>query len=162
MKAMAEIRRLASIALAKRAEAGIKVRQPLRELRIKNNELRKRKELLEILKDEVNVKKIKFSQKISGEVELDTLITPELKEEGIIRELKRAIQELRQKAGLKPGENMELMLDLPEELKSIISKNEKFLKSEVGAKKIDYKKSKKFIVETETKVDGALVWIGIK
>ena len=36
LEAMSEIRRIASLALAKRAEAGIKVRQPLAALKLKN------------------------------------------------------------------------------------------------------------------------------
>ena len=39
-----------------------------------------------MIKDELNVKEIIFDDKISGEVELDTEITPELKEEGDLRE----------------------------------------------------------------------------
>ena len=55
--AMNEIRRIASLALAKRAEAGIKVRQPLAALKLKNGRnLENRADLLDILKDEVNVK----------------------------------------------------------------------------------------------------------
>jgi len=160
---MAEIRKISSLALAKRAEIGIKVRQPLAELKVKSQKLKGiNKELLEILKDEVNVKKVVFDTKAKNEIELDTVITPPLKEEGTIREFVRAIQELRQKAGLKPGQDMELMLVLPDELKTIVSKNEKFLKSEVSAKIVNYKKSEKFGAESETKIDGVPVWIGIK
>lgn len=121
-----------------------------------------RKELLEILKDEVNVKKATFNSKLKEEIKFDTVITSALKEEGTIRDMVRIVQELRQKAGLKPGENIELMVDLPEELKSVVSKNEKLLKNEVAAKNIDYKKSVKLGAEIETKIDGAPVWIGIK
>ncbi|HUX35768.1 MAG TPA: class I tRNA ligase family protein [Candidatus Paceibacterota bacterium] len=158
---MAEIRKLGSLALAKRAELGIKVRQPLALLKVKSAKP-KNKEVIEILKDEVNVKKIVFDAKAKIDVEFDTIITPELKGEGIVRDLVRIVQELRQKAGLKPGENIELMLDLPAELKSIVSKNEKLLKTEVAAKKLDYKKSVKLGAEIETKIDGIPVWIGIK
>ena len=172
IEGMAEIRKISSLALAKRAEIGIKVRQPLAELKVKNLRPRRislglkkskiNKELLEILKDKVNVKKIVFSPNIPNDIELDTVITPAFKEEGIIRDFVRAIQELRQEAGLKPGQDMELVLVLPEELKTIVSRNEKFLKSEVSAKIINYKKSEKFGAESETKIDGVPVWIGIK
>ena len=43
-------------------------------------------------------KKVIFDEKISdNEVELDTEITPELKEEGELRELIRGLQDLRKK-----------------------------------------------------------------
>ncbi len=161
---MAEARRIASLALAKRAELGIKVRQPLASLKIRStkSEIRNEKEIFEILADEVNVKKITFDSKISGEVEFDTEITHELKEERIIRELVRIIQELRQRAGMKPGQKMDLMMELPQELKSLVSRGEKFLKSEVGAKRISYKKSGKFSAETETKIDDMRMLVGLK
>ena len=164
IEGMAEIRKISSLALAKRAEIGIKVRQPLAELKVKSDKRQMAwdKELLEILKNEVNVKKIIFDLKILSDIELDTVITPALKEEGIIRDFVRAIQELRQEAGLKPGQDIELMLGLLEELKQIVSRNEKFLKSEVSAKVINYRRSEKFGAESETKIDGVPVWIGIK
>ncbi len=158
---MAVIRNLGSLALAKRAEAGVKVRQPLASLKVKAAKPRN-KEVIELLKEEVNVKKVVFDPKAKTEIELDTNITPELKEEGLVRDFVRMIQELRQKAGLKPGENIELMLELPAEMKAAVSRNEKLLKTEVGAKRIDYKKSQKFDAEAETKIDGAAVWLGIK
>ena len=160
--AMKEVRGLASAVLAKRAEAGIKVRQPLRELRIKNNELKNQAELLEILKDEINVKEIAFDANIKDDFELDTVITHELKEEGILRELMRTIQGLRQDAKLKPQDIIELFLDGPEELKVVVSKYKETLKKEVKAGNIELKRSPKFDAELETKVDEMLVWIGIK
>lgn len=161
IKEMAEIRKLGSLALAKRAELGIKVRQPLALLKVKSAKP-KNKEVIEILKDEVNVKKIVFDAKAKVDVEFDTVITAELKGEGIVRDLVRIVQELRQKAGLKPGESIELMVDLSAELKSVVLKNEKLLKMEVVAKKVDYKKSVKLGAEIETKIDGAPVWVGIR
>ncbi len=161
---MAEIRRLASLALAKRAEAGIKVRQPLARIEIRSpkSEIRNNKELLEILKDEVNVKKIVFNSKLAEEVELDMQITSELREEGIVRELVRMIQGLRQDAKLKPHDRIIGMAECSKEIADIISKHEKLLKSEVNAKTIAYKKSAKFTAELATKLDSADIWLGIR
>jgi len=108
---METIRRLASLALAERETAGIKIRQPLKELKIEKINISP--VLLEILKDEVNVKSITFTSKLpkEKEVELDINITPELKKEGAIRELIRAIQSLRGKSNLKPGQIINLCLE---------------------------------------------------
>ncbi|MBU6500399.1 MAG: class I tRNA ligase family protein [Patescibacteria group bacterium] len=162
LEGMAEVRRLASLGLAKRAEAGIKVRQPLGELRVKTGKLKIPKELLGILAEEVNIKKVVFSARFKEEIELDTVVTPELREEGILREIIRAVQELRQKSGLKPKDKMILMAQLPAEVRLAIYKYEKVLKVEVGAEAIEYKKSEKFEAEAETKVNGADSWLAVR
>ena len=163
LEAMAEVRRLASLALAEREKAGIKVRQPLAKLSIKNKELRIKgnEELLEILKDEVNVKEIKFDPKIKGELELDTQITPELKNEGILRDLARAIQGLRHDAKYQPKDKIILLLELPKELLAVAEGFEADLKKMVNAKQVVYRREK-FDAELETKIDDQPVWIAVK
>lgn len=162
LAAMSEVRDVASAVLAKRAEIGIKVRQPLQTLEMRNAKLKTQKELLEILKDEVNVKEIKFNEKLKTDFELDTTITHELKEEGILRELIRTIQDLRQDAKMKPQDMIELYVDGAEEIKFIVSKNAELLKKEVRAKTVQTGKPPRFEAEIETRIDEMPVWIGIR
>ncbi len=82
--------------LQRRADDGIKVRQPLQVLSIKYDVL---EDLLDIIKEEVNVKNIVVNKEQESNVVLDTNITPELRLEGEAREIIRAIQEGRKKAG---------------------------------------------------------------
>lgn len=82
--------------LQRRVDAGIKVRQPLNELSTKYNVLT---DLLDIIKEEVNVKRVIVNKDQESNVVLDTEITEELKLEGEAREIIRAIQEGRKKAG---------------------------------------------------------------
>jgi len=93
------VRKIVELGLAKRDEAGIRVRQPLNQLRIKNCELRIEYENL--IKDELNVKNV-VSKKGRGEleVELITELTLELIQEGVKRELVRFINALRKEVGL--------------------------------------------------------------
>lgn len=107
-KKMQLTRRFVKMGLAARAKAGIKVRQPLLELKI-NEDVGK--DLGELIMDEVNVKKVQFAggiaqepglfheEDINWEIGLDIRITAELRLEGEARELIRRIQELRKKAG---------------------------------------------------------------
>jgi isoleucyl-tRNA synthetase len=103
---MQKAREIVTLALAERAKAGIKVRQPLKELRIKNYELRGEKELLDLIEKEVNVKGTIFNDKIQNEVELDINITTELKEEGILREYVRNTNDLRKTEGFSPSDEI--------------------------------------------------------
>ena len=159
---MDEIRTIASSVLAKRAEIGIKVRQPLASLNIKDVKLKSQKELLDILKDEVNVKEIKFDANLKVEFELDTKITHELKEEGTLRELVRTIQDLRQDAKLTPQDTVELFINGAEEIKFIVSKYGELLKKEVKAERVEIGRPPRFDAEIETRIDEMPVWIGIK
>ena len=135
---MARTREIAAYGLAKRAEAGIKVRQPLAGLTIKN---RLDKELLELIKDEVNVKKISFGK----ELKLDTKITENLEKEGEYRELIRNINSIRKEMGLTPNDF--IVIDSTFEVE-----NAKDLKKEVKAKEYNIKE----------KVDGQEVAINKK
>ncbi|OHA88681.1 MAG: hypothetical protein A2741_02280 [Candidatus Zambryskibacteria bacterium RIFCSPHIGHO2_01_FULL_43_27] len=116
---MALLRSVASLALEARAKAGVKVRQPLRELRIKNKELDKKVELLEILRDEVNVKNIVIDEIIDTEIVLDIEINEELKMEGDLREIMRAVQEARKAKGLMPKDLARAKIYANEELQRV-------------------------------------------
>ena len=103
---MQEVRNVVSLALEQRAKASIPVRQPLARLGLVSGGTTFGDELLQLIKDEVNVKDV---ARIAGlpegfAVELDTTITPQLREEGMVREVVRAIQQARKEAGLQPGQ----------------------------------------------------------
>lgn len=102
LKSMSETRKIVSLALEQRQKANIKVRQPLQKLEIRSSKLEK--EYLEIIKDELNVKEVVIRPDLNEEIKLDTTLTPELEEEGRVRDAVRAIQEWRKEQGLKPGE----------------------------------------------------------
>ncbi len=103
VKDMQEVRRLVTLALEARSKANIKIRQPLSKLVIKQ-ELKP--PLLEIIKEELNVKEIQIDSNQTEEVTLDTELTAELIEEGKVRELIRSIQDERKEAGLTPVDVM--------------------------------------------------------
>jgi isoleucyl-tRNA synthetase len=94
---MNQTRAIITEALQLRAKAGVRVRQPLAELRITNYELRN--EFADIIKEEVNVKNVAIEKGAEQKIELNTEITEELKLEGAAREIIRFIQEMRKEAG---------------------------------------------------------------
>lgn len=116
IKNMEIVRKIVEMGHAKRKENGIKVRQPLRELRIKNHELRINDNLVQIIKDELNVKNIVF-EKGEGElsVAFDLTLTPELTAEGEARDIIRMVQEERKKIGTRLDEFVNVTIqDYPE------------------------------------------------
>ncbi|TSC82235.1 MAG: hypothetical protein G01um101419_653 [Parcubacteria group bacterium Gr01-1014_19] len=163
LESMAEVRHLASLALAEREKAGIKVRQPLSKLKVKSVKLKGAdKALLEILADEVNVKEVIYDSKLKSEVELDVEITPELREEGIMRDLVRMIQGLRGDANYSPKDSVIVSLELPADLMAIVDKRSAQLKKDVHAKSIEFKKAQKFDVELSSKIEQWPVWVAVR
>ena len=159
-KKMERAREIVARVLSERAKAKIKVRQPLSELRIKNYELRKEKALLDLIREEVNVKEITFGKTLK----LDTKITPELKEEGQVREVIRHIQEMRKEAKFKPRDKILVRYLASPGLEKILIKNEKIILKEGKIKDFGVREKERqvFDVEKDLKVDKEKLWLGIK
>jgi isoleucyl-tRNA synthetase len=105
---MAAVRRLVVTGLAARNAAGIKVRQPLRAVTIAEKPLKP--ELESILLEELNIKAARY-QGEGGGLTLDTQISPELKLEGLARDLVRKIQELRKQSGFAVEDRIRLFYE---------------------------------------------------
>lgn len=122
---MKDTREIVTQALEARSKANIKVRQPLSGLKIKNSKLRQ--ELVDVIRDELNVKNVSIDENISEEVELDTTLNPELLEEGRMRDIVRSIQDMRKEKNLKPSDIMNY--EVPPEDKEIFDKFKAEIKS---------------------------------
>jgi len=95
LEVMELARKTVETALALRAEKGIKVRQPLNKITIY---YQLEDGLKQIVADELNVKSvetIKGSEADKNKVVLDTVLTDELKKEGLLREVVRTINQIR-------------------------------------------------------------------
>ena len=131
------VRAAVSAGLEARAKAGIKVRQPLAKITVKNTELKTAdRELLRLAQDEVNVKEILFDAKLSEEAVLDTIVTPALKEEGSLRDLIREIQSARKAAGLLQKDRVTASVAAPKELFELVKKHAAAIKKETNSKAI--------------------------
>ena len=129
LASMAEVRRVVSLALEARAKAGLKVRQPLAKLFVKSTMLVGKKELSEIILDEVNVKEVVVEPtKGDSTIELDTVLTDELRREGVFRDFVRALMSARKEAGLTPGDKAVLIVRTDEEGRKHLGEFEEELK----------------------------------
>jgi isoleucyl-tRNA synthetase len=156
---MVMVRKIVELGLAKRDEAGIKVRQPLNQLTINNYELQIEYEGL--IKDELNVKNL-VCEKGEGElaVELDTEITDELKLEGIKRDLVRVINNLRKDQGLTINDSMTLYYQTDdEEIAKTIKVFKKDLLKDILASDILEKKNEN---SKEFKINDSVIGLSIE
>ena len=154
---MAEVRGYVNEALALRAKNGVKIRQPLASVKVPQNA--KSFDFAPILMEELNVKSVEFG----GEgVEFDFELTPELRAEGLMREIIRHIQAARKKAGLNVDDRIELnfvsenteVLDAFKKFEQEISKEVLSTNSEISENELDF-------VQV-VKVEGSEVKISLK
>ena len=146
---MEKVRNIVSVALKERADAKIKVRQPLALLTIGE---KIKDDFLYLIKEEVNVKKVVFDESLKGTVILDTKITEELKREGDVREVIRSVQSMRKEAGLVPSDKINLFYT-GGNLLDLLSKEKDDFKNETGVVEIKEGEKDDFLAKKMTKID---------
>jgi len=65
-------------------------------------------------------------------------------------------------AKLAPKNKIALMVESGKELIYVFEKNENLIKKEINASMIEYKRSAKFDLELETKIDEWPIWVGLR
>jgi len=155
---MQEVREFVKNGLRQRDQNRIGLKWPLSLVTIKSKN-EPSEELKEIIKQELNVKRLEFKDSEELGVELDFKLTPELEREGYMRELSRKVQAFRKKIGLNKEDKIELFIVSPE-LEKLLENEMEQLKLRTGSSEIkflkeidlnienkeDFKKSLSFIV----------------
>lgn len=159
---MSLVRDIVTEALSARASAGIKVRQPLSELTIKSPQ-HLAEELLSIIADEVNVKKIVQSKSQNTSVQLNTKITQKLKYEGIVRDLIRHIQSVRKQIDLNIDDRIVLFLNTQNnDLEAAIKQFEDVIKKETLALSLDLNSTTALEPQKTITIENNSITIAIK
>jgi len=129
-----------------RDQSAIKVRQPLLELSVSNLVLKDW--MKEIIATEINVKNVSEGDLIDTisltdntiTIFLDTKLTEELKQEGLVREIIRNLQMVRKKEKLSMEQRIVLSIDANKALENTIKKNQYIIKIPVGVDEFIYTK----------------------
>jgi isoleucyl-tRNA synthetase len=170
---MALVRSVISEGLAQRAEVGVKVRQPLASVNIYDQHERLTDEYKDIIAEELNVKAVEARRHPEFKPEtpfvkswfervqeypvavLDLEITPELKREGLMREIVRHVQQARKQAGLQVDDRIHLGLQTDsKELQAVLKDGDltDTVKQETLAKQLSLERVEGF--ESIVKIDG--------
>ncbi|MBR9702289.1 isoleucine--tRNA ligase [Candidatus Pacearchaeota archaeon] len=136
------VREVVSKGLMERDKAGIGLRWPLAKVNITSDE-KLSKDFLEIIENQLNIKKIKFEKGAELSVELDAKMTPELEEEGYAREMSRQVQAFRKKLGLEKKDRIELSIFTDEDFKKVLEKRKEFIQSRTNSKMVEIVTTKK-------------------
>lgn len=93
-------------------------------------------------------------------VVLDTSLTPELIEEGFVREIISKVQTMRKEAGFEVTDHVIIYVGNNKSISSIMKTNESFIKSEVLAETISYEQMDGY--QKEWNINGEKVVLGVK
>lgn len=171
IRQMKLVREIVEIVHGIRKEQGIRLRQPLNGLTVKLSDFDKSiNDLALILADEINVKEVTFAAGSTDKMEifLDTVITSELKQEGQIRDINRAVQQLRREAGCELTHLVHLTVsDASPEILELINQNQEMLKNRLLINSIEFadqagSEPTKFSVKLESNLDETNFTIAIK
>ena len=121
--------------LATRDKAGIGLKWPLAKTIIKGIEVKK--DLSEIIKKQLNVKKIELKKAKELEVIFDVSLTPELEAEGYAREISRKVQRFRKDIGLNKKDKINLALVTDDKFQKILKVQENLIKERTNSKKLE-------------------------
>ena len=142
-KKMSIVRSLVTAGLAQRASHKVKVRQPLLRAFISGAQLSE--DLCALIRDELNVLEVSISAEKELGVRLDFHLTPELVEQGTVRDAIRAVQEGRRVLGVKPNEVVgTLRLVVPEDSYNIVTLHRDEIAQVTNIKKLAIEKGSTF------------------
>ena len=171
LRDMNALRTAVNDGLSKRASEGIKVRQPLASVKLINTIYQDTPAevaqfLIDIAKDELNVKSVEIvtdseSESAQPSVVYDLTITPELKREGLMREIVRHVQSARKQAGLQIDDRIVLSISSDDsEISQAVDAFADVIKSETLAVELNSvaDESEKY----DAKIEGKLVEISLK
>ena len=171
LRDMNALRTAVNDGLSKRASEGIKVRQPLASVKLINTisqdtPAEVAQFLIDIAKDELNVKSVEIvtdseSEPAQPSVVYDLTITPELKREGLMREIVRHVQSARKQAGLQIDDRIVLSISSDDpEISQAVDAFADVIKAETLAVELNsaVDESEKY----DAKIEGKLVEISLK
>jgi isoleucyl-tRNA synthetase len=142
---VALVRKVLSVGLAARNTAQIKVRQPLSRAVVAAGPEAARwlREFDDDLRDELNVEAVELAPEVTAGggvfvsaseggvvVALDTTLTPELREKGVVRQLTHQVQVLRKSAGLNVEDRIRLFVATDDSLRAVVQEYREYVAEE--------------------------------
>jgi len=151
---METVRDYVNQGLSIRAKERLKVRQPLASVTVPT--LGRFVDFKDILTEELNVKEVKEGEELA----LELTLTPELKREGLMREVVRHVQNARKQAGLNVDDRIRLSLVTSEsDLKKAIAEYEETITNETLAEGVA---EAEYDYSADVKVEGMALKVSLQ
>lgn len=159
---MQSVQKAASLGQEQRAAAGMPVRQALASATVYSSQSFE-PWMREIVAEELNVHEVRWNSDKEGfRVELDTVLTPDLKREGAARELVRNVNDMRKGAGLTVKDRISVCYHTSSDFwKEVFAEHGDGLKKDVLADELK-EGEEEVIAHREIGFDGHNLWVGIK
>ena len=155
LQEMSDVREIINQGLSYRAANKLKVRQPLAKVFVPVALHHEAYD--DIVLEELNVKAVEVA---GDEVRLDTEITPELRREGLMRELVRQVQAARKAAGLQVDDRIQLsIVSDDDEVLQTLKEHGDTIKTETLAVELNETKPEQYV--TDVSVEGFSVAIAL-
>ena len=129
--------------LASRDKAQIGVKWPLKSATVTGGDFKLKKPQEGIIMSQLNVKKILYRESYIDQskneisVDIDTIITSELEEEGYVREMIRKIQAFRKNLGLDKTNKIRTVIIVEDKFKKILETQKIFIKERTNSKNLE-------------------------
>lgn len=175
LQQMKSAREIVELALSLRSTNGIKIRQALSQMQICIKGQKPNNEIIELLKDELNIKNIIFVEelqqddfwlKTSGfgfDIAINSEITEELKFEGVARELIRFINLCRKQNGFTITDKANLkFFTESQEIKDTFLKMQNIILEGTQCLQIQDIQQKTDILNNEIKINDDIVWLNLE
>ena len=178
-EAMRLAMQLARLGRAARQKAGIRVRQPLADIRYRAKAGEAKPlpaSLADELKEELNVASVTYfkseqpvaadgyvaAEDESYEVALDTRITAKLRDEGLARELVHRIQNMRRSAGFEIADRIVIWCQGDEDIARVMQRHDQYIRQETLSVELRQEEPEPDAYVEEQRIEGVAVKLGVK
>src|SRR5438445_3583835 len=159
---MERARKIVEMGRKERDEKRIKVRQPLAGATGPGPQLSPQLEA--VVLDELNLKSFTYGPADLRQVQLDTEVTPELRLEGLAREIVRRVQETRKEAGLNIEDRIHLWWRADGQLAEAFEAHGALIAQETLAREVHRAGGDPpdWVSGRDHRIDGEPLWVGLR
>ncbi len=159
--------KISSLGRADRSEEGIKVRQPLPNVALtvpSSSEKEALERLGDQIREELNVKHftVEIDARLGLSAKMDIKLTPELKAEGMAREIVRRLQAMRRSAGFDIADHIVTYYQGDDYIKGVMADFADYIKQETLSQKLIDGVPEEGVFTERQKISGYEVLLGVK
>jgi len=161
------VMKVSSLGRAARSERGIKVRQPLSNVALtvsSSSEKEALERLGDQIREELNVKHftVNIDSKLGLSARMDVNLTPELKAEGVAREIVRRLQAMRRSAGFDIADHITTYYQGDDYIRQVMADFADYIRQETLSRELTDGVPKEGVFTERQRISGYDILLGVK